>query len=168
MISSISPSVSGLFHLAQCLLGHLCYCKWQSFLFFFKAEEYSIIGFTCNSVVQNPPANLGHTGDLCSIPWLGRAPGGGNGNSFHYSSLGNPMVRGASWATVHGIESVRHNWVTENTHTQHSMICIYHIFIHSSIKGHLGCFPVLVIVNNAATNTGILISPGECNFNSFG
>ena len=36
-------------------------------------------------------------------PGLGRAPGEGNGNSLQYFSLGNPMVREAWWAAVHGI-----------------------------------------------------------------
>ena len=30
------------------------------------------------------------------------SPGGGNGNPFQYSCLGNPMDREAWWATVHG------------------------------------------------------------------
>ena len=42
-------------------------------------------------------------GDLGSIPRLGRSPGEGNGNPFQYSFLGNPMDRGAWWATVHGV-----------------------------------------------------------------
>ena len=42
-------------------------------------------------------------GDPGLIPGLGRSPGGGNGNPFQYSWLGNPMDRGAWWATVHGV-----------------------------------------------------------------
>ena len=34
---------------------------------------------------------------------LERSPRGGNGNLLQYSCLGNPMDRGAWWATVHGI-----------------------------------------------------------------
>ena len=34
------------------------------------------------------------TGELCSIPGLGRSPGEGNGNPLHYSCLENPMNRG--------------------------------------------------------------------------
>ena len=37
------------------------------------------------------------------------------------------------------------------------MLCVYHIFfIHSSVNGHLGCFTILAIVNNAETNMGVL------------
>ena len=53
--------------------------------------------------VNNLPANAGDTGDAVSIPGLGRPPGGGNGNPFQYSCLGNPMDRGAWWTIVHGI-----------------------------------------------------------------
>ena len=36
---------------------------------------------------------------------------------------------------------------------------MYHnCFIHSSVDGHLGCFHVLAIVNNAAMNNGIHVS----------
>ena len=46
-------------------------------------------------LVKNPPASIGDTGDTCSIPGLGRSPGGGNGDLLQYSYLENPMDRGA-------------------------------------------------------------------------
>ena len=36
---------------------------------------------------------------------LGRSGGEGEGNSLQYSCLGNPMDRGAWWATVHSLAS---------------------------------------------------------------
>ena len=51
-------------------------------------------------MVKNPPASARDTG---SIPGLGRSLGEKNGNPLHYSYLGNPMNRGAWWATVHGV-----------------------------------------------------------------
>ena len=41
---------------------------------------YKIVGFPGGSVVKNPPAKAGESGDMGSIPGLGRSPGGGNGN----------------------------------------------------------------------------------------
>jgi len=36
---------------------------------------------------------------------------------------------------------------------------MYHnFFIHSSVSGHLGCFPVLAIVSSAEMNNGIHVS----------
>jgi len=54
-------------------------------------------------VVKDLPANAGVARDVGSIPESGRSPGGGNGNPLQYSYLGNPMDRGAWWATVHGV-----------------------------------------------------------------
>ena len=51
-------------------------------------------------MVKTLPVNAG---DLGSIPGLQRLPGEGNGNPLQYSCLGNPMDRGAWWATVHGV-----------------------------------------------------------------
>ena len=41
--------------------------------------------------------------DLGLIPGLGGSPGEGDGNPLQCFCLGNPMDRGAWWATVHGI-----------------------------------------------------------------
>ena len=48
-------------------------------------------------------ASAWNTGDLGSIPGLGRSPGEGNGNPLQYSCLENPMEGGAWQATVHGV-----------------------------------------------------------------
>ena len=40
-------------------------------------------------------------------PWVRKTPGGGHGNPLQYSCLENPMDRGASRATVHGITESR-------------------------------------------------------------
>ena len=42
-----------------------------------------------------------YPGDMGSVSKSGRFPGGGNGNPLQYSCLGNPMDRGAWWATFH-------------------------------------------------------------------
>ena len=47
-----------------------------------------------------------HAGDVVLIPGWRRSPGGGNGSSLQYSCLGNPIDRGAWWATVPGIAKV--------------------------------------------------------------
>ena len=48
-------------------------------------------------------------------------------------------------------------------------LCIYHLFfIHSSADGHSGCFHILAIVNNAAINMGVHLSPQTPVFISFG
>ena len=48
--------------------------------------------FPGGSVVKNPPANLGDTGDVGSIPESGRSPGEGNGNPLQCSCLENPWT----------------------------------------------------------------------------
>ena len=37
-------------------------------------------------------------------------------------------------------------------------ICMYHIFIHLPVDGHLACLCVLPIVNSLAVNTGVHVS----------
>ena len=58
-----------------------------------------------------------NAGDSGSTPGLGRSPGKGNGSPLQYSCLGNPMGRGAWWATQSmGSQRVRHELVTEHHH----------------------------------------------------
>ena len=60
-------------------------------------------GFPAGSAVKNPPAIQCNAGDAGLIPGSGRSPAEGYGNPPQYSCLGNPMVRGAWRATVHGV-----------------------------------------------------------------
>ena len=57
--------------------------------------------------------NAGGAGAIGSIPESGRSLGGGNGNTLQYSCLGNPMDRGAWWATVHRVAK---SWIQLTTH----------------------------------------------------
>ena len=67
--------------------------------------------------VKNPPEMQETTcnaGNSSSIPRSGRSPGEGNGNPLQCSCLGNPMDRGAWWATVHRVTRIcRHDLVTK-------------------------------------------------------
>ena len=54
-------------------------------------------GFPGGSVVKKPSANAGDT-QVLSLGWEDPL-----GNPLQYSCLGNPMDRGAWWATVHGV-----------------------------------------------------------------
>ena len=54
-------------------------------------------------MVKNLPANAGDVRDAGMSPGWGGSPGGGHGNPLQYSSLENPMDRGACWDTAHGV-----------------------------------------------------------------
>ena len=66
----------------------------------FKTSYPLELGFPGGSEVKNLPINAG---DLGLIPGPGKSPGGGNGYSLQHSCLGNPVDRGAWWATVLGV-----------------------------------------------------------------
>ena len=67
-------------------------------------------------MVKNLPANAGDIRDVGSIPGSGRSPGGGHGNPLLYSSLENPMERGAWQTTVHGVAESDKIEVTQHAH----------------------------------------------------
>ena len=75
-------------------------------------------GFPGASVVQNLPAHA-RDRDVDSIPGSGRSPEERNGYALQSSCLGNPMDRGAWWATVHGVTKGQTrlcDWVHIHTH----------------------------------------------------
>ena len=51
-------------------------------------------------MIKNLPADAGDTGDMGSVPGLGRSLAGGHGHLLQHSCLENPMDRGVWWATV--------------------------------------------------------------------
>ena len=61
-------------------------------------------GFPGGSVVKNLPVDIGDVGSILKSE---RFPGVGNGNPLQDSCLGNPMDRGAWWATVQGVAKSR-------------------------------------------------------------
>ena len=96
-VLGICLSVSDLLHLAWYSLVAFMLLQ---ILFFLWLSNISLYGlpqwlgskeFTCKA------------GDVGLIPGLGRAFGEINGNPLRCSCLGNPMDRGAWWATVHGV-----------------------------------------------------------------
>ena len=63
------------------------------------------------------------TGDLGSIPGLGRSPGEGNGNPLRYFCLKNLLDRGAWQATVHNVHKESDTTEEQNapTHSVQSL-----------------------------------------------
>ena len=64
-------------------------------------------------MVENLPATAGDTGDMGSIPGLGRSPGEGNGYPLQYFCLENSMDRGV-WRVI--VHRVAESDMTEHTH----------------------------------------------------
>ena len=61
-------------------------------------------GFPGGSVVKHLPANAGDADSILDPRW---SPEEENDNPLQYSCLGNPLDRGAGWATVHGVTKSR-------------------------------------------------------------
>ena len=77
--------------------------------------------------MKNLPASAG---DVGLIPGFDIFPGEENGNPLQHSCLGNPMDRGAWWATVHGVATVGHNLMTKLPTTK---MCSFQLKIHQEI-----------------------------------
>ena len=101
--------------------------------------------------LKNPPAKAGDVRNRGLITGSGRSPGGGHGNPLQHSCLENPMDRGASRATVHGLQSwTRLKWLSTEQystlyiHTIYMCICIYiYIYILCVYIKYMLCSEVL-------------------------
>ena len=71
-------------------------------------------------MVKNLPASAGYLRDASSIPGLGRSPEGGHGNPLQYSSLENPMDKGAWQATAHRVTKSQTQLKRLSTHALHA------------------------------------------------
>ena len=69
-------------------------------------------------MVKYPPANVGDSRNMGSIPGSGGSPGEGNGNPHQYSYLENSMV---------GLQSQESD-TTEHSSIYLSIICKYHVY----------------------------------------
>ena len=63
-------------------------------------------------------SNAGDIREVRLIPGLGGSPGEGHGNPLQYSCLGNPLDRGAWWATVHRVTKSQTRLKRISTHTK--------------------------------------------------
>ena len=80
------------------------YGKSLQFSLSFAVNLKLLLGFLDSSVGKESACSAGDPGLIAE---LGRSPGEGNGNSLHYSCLGNPKARVYWWATLHGFTKSR-------------------------------------------------------------
>ena len=109
--------------------------------------KHDMWSFPSGSVVKNLPAmqeTACNTGDVGSIPGLGRSPGKGNVNLFHYSCLDNFMDRRAWWATIHGFAKAGHDIGTKSHQPPPQMMMNMNEeresggpFFHHCVQNHL-------------------------------
>ena len=120
--------------------------------------------------LSGPPANAGDAGDMGSTPGSGRSSWGRNGNSLQYSCLGNPMDRGASWDTVHGVtksqtqssthrESQTNGWLTPAPHTMQKQV--QYVVCDTDLRSYMSC-------KELGPEEGIRSSIPSCSFSCDG
>ena len=92
-------------------LSSILLCGYTTFLYVCSQEMdigvVSGLGLYLSLVAQLVKESACNTGDLGSIPGLGRYPGKGNGNPLQCSCLESSMDKGTWQATVHGIAKSR-------------------------------------------------------------
>ena len=88
----------------------------QHITYFVYTQGILNMGFPRVTLVENPPANAGDTGDVGLISGSGRSPGVGNSNPLQHPCLENSMNRGAWQATIHEVAKCQPQLST-HTHT---------------------------------------------------
>ena len=115
----------GLSPVNGCLVFLLLHCDHPSLSWFLNLFLFNffylrkIRGFPDGSSGKEPSCNAGDSEDSNRIPGSGRFSDEGNGNRLQYSCLGNPVDRGAWWATVQRITKTQ-----LSTHEYHELISI--------------------------------------------
>ena len=86
---------------------------------------------------------------MSSVPRCERSPGGGHGNSLHYSCLEKPMDRGTWQATVHGVANSQTRLsthacmrVTLSSPTNHPILTLWQHFERAALM--LMLFPIQI------------------------
>ena len=110
-------------------LGWLQSTVWQkSWYDFMTKAQYSncIHIYICTGLLQclSSEERACNTADVCSIPGLGKSPGGGHSNPLQYSCLENPMEEEPGVLQSIGVQRVGHNEATELAYT-HAHITVY-------------------------------------------
>ena len=84
-------------------------------------------------------------GDLGSIPWSWRSPGGGHGNPLQYSFLENSMGRGAGQARIQGVATLGHKQVTKTFSLSHRKMYMFKERIDSVFLYYFLSIPLLLM-----------------------
>ena len=84
------------------------------------------------------------------IPGSGRSPGEGHSNPLQYSSLENPMDRGAWWAAVHGVAKsrTRLKWLSSHLCLSHSQtqVDMVYMILWEKLKKYI--YTYFISLNN--------------------
>ena len=102
-------------------------------------------GFPDGSVVKNPPASAGDTGDPHSILGLGRPPGGGHGNSLQFLVWRIPWTEESGKLQSMGLQRVGCNCASIIMLAFIEKFDIFIIFYHVCCANILHVFSHLIL-----------------------
>ena len=106
------------------------------------------LGFPCDTNAKEPTCQCRNHRDVGSVPGMRRYPGEGQGNPLQYSSLRNPLDRGAWQATVHKESDITE--ATDHTLYNHKGFHLGHTWMASG-------FPFLLQSKSEFCNKELMI-----------